>query len=106
MRKYLIELISLSSPRSRLTFWFIITALILILPYDFFANLSLWQKIGWEGAPSIGLTRSYWLILRGDFVGAWELNKLIYLVLVVGFIILASDTSKIIRLLLVSKRKQ
>ncbi|MBP9812984.1 DUF2752 domain-containing protein [Candidatus Saccharibacteria bacterium] len=95
MKRFFIELISLSTPRGRLSFWALATVIIYMLPYKLIGNLSLWQKIGIENAPSIGLTRAYWLFIRGDFAAAWSRNKLIYLVVVVGGIVLVIDLYKL-----------
>lgn len=96
-RKSFIELISLSSPRSRLSFWLIATLIIYFLPYSFFKNLSIWGFMGWDNAPSIGLTRAYWLLIHGDIAGAFERNKLIFAVLIVGAPIIIIDLYKIIK---------
>ncbi|MFZ1483593.1 MAG: DUF2752 domain-containing protein [Candidatus Saccharimonadales bacterium] len=65
--------------------------LIFIAPYAWLASLSLWQRLGFEGAPSVGLTRAYWHVLHLDFYAAWERNKLIYLVLAIGLPLLVRD---------------
>lgn len=92
----IVELMSLSTPRARLVFWALATALIFILPYRLFENVSLWKRLGWESAPSVGLTRAYWLLIHGDASGAWARNKLIFVVIAVGLPILAIDVYKII----------
>ncbi len=96
-KQLFIELISLSTPYSRLLFWLIATVIIYILPYSFFENLSIWGLIGWDNAPSIGLTRAYWLFIHGDIAGALERNKLIFAVLIVGIPILIIDLYGIIK---------
>lgn len=93
----LVELISLSTPRSRLCLWAIATIAIFILPYRFFENISLWQRLGWDTAPSIGLTRAYWLLIHGDIIAAWHRNRYIYAVVAVGAVILTIDVYKIIK---------
>lgn len=97
MSKYFIELISLSTPRARLCFWATVTFIIIVLPYRFFENLSLWQRLGWDSAPSIGLTRAYWLLIHGDISGAWGRNRLIFAVVAVGLPILIIDFYKIVK---------
>lgn len=106
MGKYLLELVSLSTPRSRISFWAIITVIIFILPYRFFEHISLWQRIGWDSAPSIGLTRSYWLLIHGQPNAAWDKNRLIFAVIFVGTIILIIDIYKIVKTKLASARKK
>lgn len=70
--------------------------MIFVSPYDWFSHLSLWQRLGIP-SPSIGLTRAYWLLLHLDPVGAWERNKLIYAVLLVGVPLLLKDIFTIFR---------
>ncbi len=97
VKESFIELISLSSPRARLGFWVLATMVIFLLPYRFFENLSLWQRLGWESAPSIGLTRAYWLLIHGDIAAAWQRNNLIFAVIAVGVPLLLFDVFKLIR---------
>lgn len=92
-----IELISLSTPRARIIFWALATAIIFVLPYRFFENLSLWQRLGWDSAPSIGLTRAYWLLIHGDIAAAWERNSLIFVVVAVGVPMLIRDAYTLVR---------
>jgi hypothetical protein len=89
------EIIGLQSPRGRLLFFAVITLIIFVSPYDWFAKLSLWQHLG-VPSPSIGLTRAYWLFIHFDPIGAWERNKLIYAVLLVGLPLLLKDVHTII----------
>lgn len=70
----------------------VITCLVFVVPYAWLNNLSLWQALGWESAPSIGLTRAYWLLIHGDPIAAWDRNPLIYAVLSVLGVIIAKDT--------------
>lgn len=91
-----IELVSLSTPRARLCFWALATTIIFLLPYRFFENLSLWQRIGWDSAPSIGLTRAYWLLIHGDIAAAWERNSVIFVVIAIGIPILIMDAYKLV----------
>lgn len=96
-KNLLIELVSLSTPRARLWFWALATTVIFLLPYRFFENLSIWQHLGWENAPSIGLTRAYWLLIHGDISAAWDRNRLIFVVIAVGAPLLIMDMYKIAR---------
>ena len=97
MRKLFIEIVSLQTPRGRLIFFGIVSLLVFIAPYEWLANLSLWQRLGFESAPSIGLTRAYWHVLHLDFYAAWERNKLIYVVLAIGLPLLARDILLVLR---------
>ncbi|MDZ7786173.1 MAG: DUF2752 domain-containing protein [Candidatus Saccharibacteria bacterium] len=65
--------------------------------YHWFENLSLWKNLGWESAPSIGLTRAYWLLLHGDVQAAWERNWLIFPVLLILAMIFMRDLYKRVR---------
>lgn len=85
------EILTLRTARGRLIAFGFLTTLIFMSPYHWLAQLSLWQHIGWHGAPSIGLTRAYWLIIHGHPVAAWHRNPLIYAVLIVGIPLLVRD---------------
>jgi hypothetical protein len=91
--KKILETLSLRSPRARLGFFLICTVLIFFTPYSFLdrAKLSLYERMH-IASPSIGLTRAYWKILHGDFMGAWHRNKLIYIVLPIILGIVVNDT--------------
>lgn len=90
-KKVLVETISLSTPRGRLIVFSLITLFVYLSKYEWLSNLSLWKRIGWESAPSIGLTRAYWQLLHGSPVEAWRRNWLIYAVLFVVIVIMAID---------------
>lgn len=77
-------------------FFGLITLSVFFVPFDWLAQLSVWQALG-VPSPSIGLTRAYWLLIHGDPVAAWERNKLIFLVLAVGIPLLARDAFLIIK---------
>ena len=87
----IIALLTLQSPSSRLIVFAVLSLGIFFAPYHWLAHLSLWQHIGIQ-APSIGLTRAYWLLLHGDPAGAWERNALIFLVLAIGIPLLIRDS--------------
>ncbi len=89
--KLAIETIGLQSARGRLVFFCAATFIIFLVPYSLLGNLSLWQRLGLDWAPSIGLTRAYWLVLHLDFQAAWQRNPLIYAVMTVGFPLLIKD---------------
>jgi hypothetical protein len=96
MTKIAVEIISLSTPRGRLLFFIILTFFIFLTPYKYLSGLSLWQRIGWDWAPSIGLTRAYHMLIHGNFMGAWHRNPLIYLIITIGLMILAKDVYKLL----------
>ena len=91
------EIVSLSTPRGRLILLSGITVGIYFSEYEWFSDLSLWQRVGWETAPSIGLTRAYWLVLHGQFTDAWNRNLLIYPVLVAVLSLVMLDILKIVK---------
>ncbi len=91
MFKLSLEAISLSTPRGRLLFWLAATLVIFVSRFEWLENLSIWQRIGLDWMPSIGLTRSYWHLIHGNFVAAYNMNPLIFLVVLVGGTILARD---------------
>lgn len=97
MSRLFLEIISLQTPRGRLIFFGTVSLLIFIAPYVLLSQLSLWQRLGFESAPSVGLTRAYWHVMHLDFAAAWERNRLIYFVLAVGLPLLAHDVYRVWR---------
>jgi hypothetical protein len=94
-RRLLGETVTLQTPRGRLLAFALLSLLIYCARYSWLAHLSLWQDLGWRTAPSIGLTRAYWLLLHGHPVLAWRRNSLIYAVLAVGVPLLGYDCLKL-----------
>lgn len=89
-RQLLTELFGLQTPRARLSVFLVLSLLIYLAPYQWLAHLSLWQALHIP-SPSIGLTRAYHLLLHGDFAGAWERNRLIFVVVAIGVPLLVKD---------------
>lgn len=95
--KRILNYIGLQTSASRVVFF-------LTVPFLLFAyrsipglpSLSIYHHLGLP-APSIGLTRSFWDITRGDVVSAWQRNKLIFPVLGVAGYIFIRDASSILR---------
>lgn len=96
VKALLVEIVGLSSPRGRLLFFVVISAVIFLAPPKWPISFSLWQHLG-VPSPSIGLTRAYRLVLHGDFAAAWQQNKLIYAVIIIGGWLLAKDIFALIR---------
>lgn len=92
----LLEVVGLSSPRGRLIFFVLISTIIFVAPAKWPFTFSVWQHLG-IASPSIGLSRAYRFLLHGDFARAWQQNKLIYAVVIIGGILLIKDTLKIRR---------
>lgn len=97
IKPYLIEIISLSTPMGRLICFLFVTCIVFLSRYHWLANLSLWQRIGWEWAPSIGLTRAYWLVLHGHIGAAWQRNWLIFPVMLIVGILIIKDIRSVVR---------
>ncbi len=93
--EFLVECISLKTPKGRLTTFLVITILVFFAPYNRLSHLSAWPMLGWKSAPSIGLTRAYHLFLHGKILLAWHRNWLIYPVITIWVFILAKDMIKI-----------
>jgi hypothetical protein len=91
MRELLIESASLATPRGRITSFVVLSVAIFFCRYHWLDHLSLWGNLGFSHAPSIGLTRAYWLFLHGQIVAAWQRNWLIYMVLATGLPMVAVD---------------
>lgn len=86
------ELASLQTRGARLAVIACLTLAIYVVPYQTLehARLSLYERAGIP-SPSIGLTRAYWKLIHGDPIGAWERNKLIYLVMLVLCVMFIHD---------------
>jgi len=95
-QKYL-RFLSLSNPQQRLGTWLILSVGIYLAKFEWLQNLSLLKAIGWESAPTVGLTRAYWLVLHGKFEEALAMNSLIVAVLVIGIPLLVWDVAKLAR---------
>lgn len=89
--------LALRTPKQRLVTWAVLSLLIFMADYSWLAHLSLWERLGWRSAPSIGLTRAYWLVLHGRWHDAWQRNRLIVPVLVIGGAMLAVDAWRLLR---------
>lgn len=96
MANRVLECATLAKPQYRLTLWAAATVAIFLVPRHWLENLSLWKRIGWESAPSIGLTRAYRDVLHGDIQSAVEMNWIIFLILLIGLPLLAFDAVKVI----------
>jgi len=92
----IIKFISLSQPKARVLFFGSATVVIFFLPFDILHNFSIWARLGIP-SPSIGLTRAYWLLMHGRPTEAWQMNKLIFLVVLIILSIVISDAIKIHR---------
>lgn len=85
------EILTLGTPRGRVLAWLLVSVVIFLAPYQWLAHLSLWGHMGWHGAPSIGLTRAYWLLLHGQPAHAWRRNWLIVPVCTIGLPLIMGD---------------
>lgn len=88
------ESIGLQTSAGRLVFFIIASVFIFFLPTSTLAEFSIWQKLNIP-SPSIGLTRAYHHILHGNIDLAWQQNKLIFAVLLIGLPLLAKDVYNI-----------
>jgi hypothetical protein len=95
LKEKAIQIVTLSTPRGRLMFVGIASSIIFVAPFAWVAHLSLWQRLGLDWAPSIGLTRAYWLFIHGHPRAAMAFNWLIIPVLIVGGTLLARDMHQI-----------
>lgn len=92
----ILEILGLSSSRGRVIFFVLVSTAIFLEPPAWPITFSVWQHLGIE-APSIGLTRAYRYVLHGEFVQAWQQNKLIFVVIVVGGAVIAKDMLTLLR---------
>ena len=95
IKKFLIEVIGLQTSRGRLFALAAASFAIYFLPYRIVGQFSLWQRLGWDWAPSIGLTRAYWLLMHGHPFAAWHRNWLIFPILIVVAVIVGRDIYKL-----------
>lgn len=91
MQKVL-NFLTLQKPESRLGFFGLVTFLLYLVPYNTLekAHLSLYERLDIP-SPSIGLTRAYWKLIRADFDGAWDKNKLVYPVVAIVLYLIIHD---------------
>jgi len=97
MKRLALEVLSLHTPRARLAVFSALTLAIYASRYHWLDHLSLWGALGIKHAPSIGLTRAYWLVLHGHPAAAWHRNPLIYLVLMFGLPMVIYDAFSVIK---------
>ena len=97
MRQSFFAIIGLQTAAGRLAFFGLASVVIFMLPQSVLAEFSLWARLGFDSAPSIGLTRAYNHVLHGDFAAAWARNHLIFLVMIVGLPLLMRDTLHVYR---------
>lgn len=97
MKRIIVDTIGLSTPKGRLLFFGIASSVIFVVPQSLLGELSLWARLGFESAPSIGLTRAYQYVLHGDLAAAWLRNPLIFVVLAIGLPLLARDATRLMK---------
>lgn len=97
MRQALFAIIGLQTPAGRLAFFVIASVVIYTLPQTILAEFSLWARLGFDDAPSVGLTRAYHYVLHGDLAAAWARNHMIFVVLAVGIPLLVRDALDVYR---------
>lgn len=76
-----INIIGMQTPWGRLVLFFGVTFFLYIVSYSTLLSaptVSIYSRLH-VPSPSIGLTRAYWLLIHGDYDGAWNVNKLIYI---------------------------
>lgn len=92
--KTFILIIGLSSPLSRIIVFTVGLVTLALLPTQNLKYLpirSVYEDIFHIKLYSAGITRSVSMILHGDFFGAWQLNKLSYLIIITVLILLIKD---------------
>lgn len=92
-----LEALGLQTARGRVIALGLASFIIFILPYSVVGRFSLLARLGWETAPSVGLTRSYWLLMHGDPVAAWHRNWLIFPILGILLVIIGRDIWSLIK---------
>lgn len=89
------SVVGLQTPAGRILFFVAVTIGVFLVPFRWLENLSLWKRLDIP-SPSIGLTRAYWRLLHGDVAGAWQQNKLIFVVIAIGGSLLAHDIYQLV----------
>jgi len=96
----LIDLISLTTPQSRVLVFSLVILILSVLPTDQLYLLpirSIYQTfLGWQPYSS-GMTRSISYILHGHFDLAWQMNSLGFLVFGVAGVIYLKDVYKLFK---------
>ncbi|MCX6804708.1 MAG: DUF2752 domain-containing protein [Patescibacteria group bacterium] len=99
MKNRILNIIGLQTPMARLTVFTGTTICLYSISYSSLLQtptLSLFSRLNIP-SPSIGLTRAYWLLIHGDLNGAWQMNKLVYLVALVLAGIIVVDGIALLR---------
>lgn len=81
-KQKVLNILGLQTPAARLFVILGASSVIYLIGYQSLIStptLSVYSRLGIP-SPSIGLTRAYWLLIHGDFAGAWQMNKLIIVV--------------------------
>lgn len=96
VKQWLVDLIGLQTPGSRLTVILGISASLYSISYSTLLSIptiSIFARLH-VPSPSIGLTRAYWYLIHGQFGNAWHMNKLIFIVfgVIVGLVVIDSVT--------------
>ena len=95
--RILFDIVGLRTPAGRLLFFAIASVFIFAVPQRWLGELSIWSRIGFENAPSVGLTRAYQHVLHLNLSAAWERNPLIFLVIAVGVPLLVTDAFNLLK---------
>lgn len=93
----LFDIVGLRTPAGRLLFFFIASVIIFFVPQSWLGEISIWARLGFENAPSVGLTRAYQHFLHLDLSAAWQRNPLIFLVLATGVPLLIKDALALLK---------
>lgn len=99
LKNNLINIIGLQTPEARILFFLLVTIVMLFISFEGLTNgpvLSIYSRLSIP-SPSIGLTRAYWHFVHGNYQAAWQINHLIYLVVIIITIITALDVKTIIK---------
>lgn len=97
MKQIVLDVVGLRTPAGRLLLFALVSLAVFVIPQGFIGDISIWSRLGFDNAPSIGLTRAYRHVLHGDLSAAWARNPLIFLVLLIGVPMLIKDAFKLAR---------
>ncbi|MDQ3159382.1 MAG: DUF2752 domain-containing protein [bacterium] len=94
------ELIGFQTPKARLAaFGLIVSYLVFTTKFNInlLPSLSVYGRLGMN-SPSIGLTRAFKFLLKGDLQAAWSMNWIIFIFIPIFVTIIIIDVHRLFQL--------
>lgn len=98
IKKIFLNIISFGSPKSRIFIFSSIFSFLILLPTKFLEKgptICVFKLVLNKECPACGMTRAMSRLLHLDFIGAWNFNKLVFIVFGLMIFLLIKDIIKI-----------